>query len=125
MYILAPGIKEDPVRRWALPEQVFFACGACHILAYAFLEAYPKSDFAPVWIKPARGFTGSHIVAVRDDMAFDLIPLPKDVLISERKSLEYDNYDRLWLREPGQYLHNAMPRAQQFLRRFPPPPERH
>jgi hypothetical protein len=152
MYILVPGIKEDPVQRWALPERVFFACGACHILAYAFLEAYPKSDFAPVWIKPARGFTGSHIVAVRDDTAFDyhgysswsrllehtrrkanrwwpgwtaeLIPLPKDVLVSERKSREYDNYDRLWLREPGQYLHDALPRAQQFLRRFPAPPER-
>jgi hypothetical protein len=22
--------------RWALPDRVFFACGACHILAYAF-----------------------------------------------------------------------------------------
>jgi hypothetical protein len=153
MFVLTDGsIKQDPVRRWALPDKIFFACGACHILAYAFLDAYPASGFAAVWIKPARGFTGSHIVAVHDDSAFDyhgysswsrllahmrakanrwwpgwtaeLIPLPKDVLISERKSREFDKYDRLWLREPGQYLHNAMPRAQQFLRRFPRPPER-
>jgi hypothetical protein len=46
----------------------------------------------------------------------ELVPLPKDVLISEMKSRQYD---RLWLREPGQYLHDAMPRAQQFLLRFP------
>jgi hypothetical protein len=150
MFVLADGsIKQDPVRRWALPDKVFFACGACHILAYAFLDAYPIAGFRAVWIKPKPGFIGNHIVAVRDDTAFDyhgyaswshllqhmhlkanrwwpgwaaeLVPLPKDVLISEAKSRQYD---RLWLREPGQYLHDAMPRAKQFLRRFPRPPER-
>ena len=29
--------KKDPQMRWALPDRVFFACGACHILAYAFM----------------------------------------------------------------------------------------
>ena len=71
MYVLADGVKQDPVRRWLLPDQVFFACGACHILAYAFLKAYPRSGFAPLWIKPSKGFTGNHIVVVRADMAFD------------------------------------------------------
>jgi len=147
MYILAPGIKGDAVRQWSLPDRVFFASGACHILAYAFLETYPASGFVPLWIKPARGFTGNHIVVVRDDVAFDyhgysswrrlightrakahrwwpgwsaeLMPLPKAVLISEAKSREIDG---LWLREPKQYLHDAMPRAKQFLARFPHPP---
>ena len=58
MYILAPGIKGNAVRQWSLPDRVFFASGACHILAYAFLNAYPNCSFAPIWIKPARGFTG-------------------------------------------------------------------
>ena len=71
MYVLADGVKQDPVRLWSLPYRVFFACGACHVLAYAFLKAYPRSRFAPLWIKPSKGFTGNHIVAVRDDMAFD------------------------------------------------------
>lgn len=71
MYILPAGVKEDPVRRWALPERVFFACGACHILAYAFLKAYPNSGFVAHWINPAAGFTGNHIVVVRKDLAFD------------------------------------------------------
>ena len=149
MYVIAKGIKHDPVRRWALPDRVFFACGACHILAHAFLDRYPNSGFEPVWIKPAGGFTGNHIVAVRGNEAFDyhgysgwdallghmatkanrwwpgwraeLVELPRDVLISEMKSRRYDG---LWLREPEQFLHDAMPRAQRFLDRFPAPPER-
>jgi hypothetical protein len=28
--------KSDQAMGWALPDRVFFACGACHILAYAF-----------------------------------------------------------------------------------------
>lgn len=147
MYILKPGIKGNPTLRWALPDRVFFASGACHILAYAFLEKYPSSGFAPVWIKPARGFTGNHIVVLHEGIAFDyhgycewtkllahmhskanrwwpgwtadVLPLPKDVLISESKSRAIDG---LWLREPTQYLHDAMPRAQRFLNRFPSPP---
>lgn len=147
MYVLAPGIKEDPGRRWALPERVFFACGACHILAYAFLDAYPGAGFTAIWIKPAPGYTGNHIVAVRDDIAFDyhgysswirllshtcrkarrwwpgwsceLVPLPNEVLISEAKSRTFEG---LWLRQPDQFLHDAMPRARKYLSRFPPPP---
>ncbi|CAN7579302.1 hypothetical protein LJR090_004952 [Bosea sp. LjRoot90] len=147
MFRLKPGIKSDPVKRWNLSERVFFACGACHILAYAFLEAYPKYGFHAVWIRPAQGFTGNHVFVTDGKTAFDfhgyrceealiahhwakgrlwwpgwngtLVPLPQDVLISEAKSKVYDG---LWLREPGQFLHDAMPRAQAFLARFGPPP---
>ncbi|MBV6634209.1 MAG: hypothetical protein KI792_14375 [Alphaproteobacteria bacterium] len=147
MYKLAPGIKSDPVRRWALPDRVFFAAGACHILAYAFLTRYSSAGFGAVWVRPSEGHTGNHIF-VRDQagQAFDyhgyvdadrllnhftakaqrywpgwscrLVPLPTDVLVSEAKSKTYDG---LWLREPGQFLHDAMPRAERFLDRFPAP----
>lgn len=141
------GGKRDPAKRWALPERVFFACGACHILAYAFLKAYPNSGFAPIWIRPAQGFTGNHIVTVRGDLAFDyhgysdwrvlrahywrraqqrlpgwdakLIELPEHILISNSESRKYEG---LWLMEPAQFLFNALPRAENFLRRFPVPP---
>jgi hypothetical protein len=146
MYRLPPGAKGDPERRWGLTERVFFACGACHILAHAFLERYPDSGFTPIWIRPAKGFTGNHIVAVRDDTSFDyhgyskwskllehthgkanrwwpgwtadLIPLPPAVLISEIRSRYYDG---LWLREPKQFLHDALPRARAYLDRYPAP----
>jgi hypothetical protein len=72
MYRLAPGIKQNPEKRWALPDRVFFACGACHILAYAFLQHFPDRGFRALWIKPAPGFTGNHIVVTSDDgAAFD------------------------------------------------------
>jgi hypothetical protein len=141
------GGKRNPMINWALPERVFFACGACHILAYAFLRAYPDSGFTPIWIRPSKGYTGNHILVVRDRLAFDyhgyshwpallahmkrkanrwwpgwdaeLIQLPEEVLVSEAQSRTYDG---LWLREPRQFLFDALSRAQKYLQRFPAPP---
>lgn len=138
-----PEAKRDPVRRWNLPDRVFFACGACHILAHAFLQRYPSSGFSPLWLRPRGGRSGNHIFLVAgsrafdyhgyvprtrllthftvksrrrwSDWAFDLIPLPPEVLVSESLSKQYDG---LWLREPEQFLHNALPRADRFLDRF-------
>jgi hypothetical protein len=149
MYVLLPGVKQDPVRRWALPDRVFFACGACHILSYAFLTKYPGQGFRALWIKPQKGFTGNHIVVADGQIAFDyhgysrfdalidhtfakarrwwpgwsadVIRLPMDVLISESKSRDYEG---LWLREPAQFLHDALPRAERFLERYGEPPRR-
>ena len=133
--------RGDLVRRWALPDRIFFACGACQVLAYAALQTFP--GFKAVWIKPHEGYTGNHIVAVCGDTAFDyhgfsdwhtllahmrgkarrwwpgwdadLIELPQDVLISNAKSRTYEG---LWLRQPDQFLHDAMPRAYRFLDRL-------
>jgi len=143
MYIVAKEFKTDPTKRWNLPDRVFFACGACHILAYAFMQKFPKSGFQPIWIKPAKGFTGNHIVAVKEDIAFDYhgysswqkltrhieekanrwwpswhaeyISLAIDVLISERKSRAIDG---LWLREPKQFLHNPYPALRNSSRNY-------
>ena len=140
------GGKRNPIINWALPDRVFFACGACHILAYAFIKAYPDSGFTPIWIRPAKGYTGNHIIVVRDQLAFDyhgysrlptllshmkrkanrwwpgwgadLIRLSEEALVSESKSRTYEG---LWLREPRQFLFDAMPRAQKYLQRFPAP----
>lgn len=144
--VSTPGYqKSNPAMRWALPDRVFFACGACHILAHAFLERY--GDRGVVWLKPAAGFSGNHVFIDGGTWVFDyhgysdrerflthtygkarrwwpgwhatLIELPLDVLISETKSRSYDG---LWLREPHQFLHDALPRARTFLDRFPSPP---
>ncbi|CAM3423022.1 hypothetical protein THPR109532_08250 [Thalassospira profundimaris] len=139
--------KSDPVMRWNLPDRVFFACGACHILAHAFLMRYGTDDMTPLWLHPHKGFTGNHIVIAWDDWIFDyhgyshrqkfidhcfrrarqrwanwdaeIKSIPRDVLISEKKSRQIDE---LWLREPKQFLHDALPRAERFLDRFAPPP---
>jgi hypothetical protein len=93
-----------------------------------------------VWIKSAPGHIGNHVFINGGEWVFDyhgysakprflahiwrgarqrwlgwdgtLVELPPGVLISEQKSRTYDG---LWLREPGQFLHEAMPRAEAYL----------
>jgi hypothetical protein len=141
------GAKRDPVKQWALPDRVFFACGACHILAYAFLETYPDRGFKPVWIRPAEGHTGNHIVVLRNDVVFDYhgysnwpdywthtkrranqwwadwdadaVDLHQEALVSNAKAREYA---RLCMKEPADFLFDPLPRARQYLRKFSEPP---
>ena len=136
-------VKNDPVQRWHRPDRHFFANGACQVLAFAFLERYPDLGFHARWIRPAAGYAGNHIYVTDGTNAFDyhgltterrllafdfkrarrffpgwdarLVDLPADVLVSEQRSREIEG---LWLREPKQFLHDALPRAQTFLDKF-------
>jgi hypothetical protein len=108
---------------------------------------YGTEHMTPLWFHPHTGFTGNHIVVARDGWIFDyhgyshrqtyiehcfrrarqkwtswdaeIKPIPRAVLISEEKSRQIDG---LRLREPKQFLHDALPRAEHFLDRFAPPP---
>ena len=71
MYRLKPGIKQDPERRWALPDRVFFGFGACHILAGVYLQNPPLPGFLPERIIPGDGFSGNHIYVTNGDIPFD------------------------------------------------------
>ena len=71
MYVIESRKKHDPHLRWALPDRVFFACGACHILASAFLDRYQTGSLRAVWLKPDAGFTGNHIYVAANDWVFD------------------------------------------------------
>jgi hypothetical protein len=143
MFFPKTSVKHDPVRRWHRPDRHFFANGACQVLAYAFLERYPELGFRARWIKPGPGHTGNHIFVTDGASAFDyhgmtterrllslvfrrarrffpgwdatLVDLPMEVLVSESRSREFEG---LWLREPKQFLYDAMPRARAFLDRF-------
>ncbi|WP_376098413.1 hypothetical protein ACE7GA_08585 [Roseomonas sp. CCTCC AB2023176] len=144
MYRVPGEVKRDPARRWALPDRVFFACGACHVLTHAFLERVGTGTWQALWLKPAAGYTGNHIVAAGPGLIFDyhglaereaflrhtwakarrwwpgwdatLVPLPPAILVSEALSRTYGG---LWLREPRQFRHDALPRAHAFLNRSP------
>lgn len=146
MYRIEAARKNDPVLRWGLPDRIFFACGACHILAYAFLEKYNLPSLRAIWLKPSHEFIGNHIFVAAEEWVFDyhgyssrenflahtyakasrwwpgwkatLIELPRQVLVCEEQSKLYDG---LWLREPNQFLHDALPRARTFIDRFPAP----
>jgi hypothetical protein len=140
MFFPKTNVKDDPMRRWHRPDRQFFANGACHVLAYAFLQKYPDLGFRARWIKPAAGYIGNHIFVTDGQNAFDyhgltmeqrllslcfrrarrffpgwdatLVDLPIDVLVSEQRSPQFEG---LWLREPKQFLHDALPRACAFL----------
>jgi len=147
MFRTKEAVKKLPERRWALPDRIFFACGACHILAHAFLERYGTTEREVLWLKPVPGHTGNHIVVTWGGWVFDyhgyarrdaflahtrrkavrwwpgwdcrLQVLSPEVLVSEALSRRHEG---LWLREPGQFLHDALPRARAYLARFPAPP---
>jgi len=139
--------SQDQVTRWALPDRVFFACGACHILAHAVLEAHGAPEHDVIWVKPAGGYWGNHIIVGAAEWVFDfhgysrreaffahawkrnnrlwpgwdatLVLLPRKVLVSGMRSQEFDR--RLKLRAPLEFLHDALPRAWRYLDRFPAP----
>ena len=141
------GAKRDPVKQWALPDRVFFAAGACHMLAYSFLERYPDSGFEAKWIRPAAGYTGNHIVVVRDECVFDyhgfsdwsrywthtahranqwwpgwsadVVNIHMAALVSRRCAREYEG---LWMKEPKDFLFDPLARARRYLQKFPSPP---
>ena len=141
MYLLRPGIKDDPWRRWNLPDRVFFAAGACHILAHAFLERFSASGFSPIWVRPREGFTGHHVFVANGDLTFDYHGyLPRGRLVAHytrRARRLFAGWDAelvavsislvnrteaktigMDIREPGQFLHDALPRAHHFLDHF-------
>lgn len=57
--------------RWHRPDRVFFAKGACHVLAEVFLRRHATQGFRPVLIWPAAGFRGSHLFVTDGATVFD------------------------------------------------------
>jgi hypothetical protein len=131
MYILKPGIKADPYRRWSLPDRVFFGYGACHILAGIFLDQAPVPGFYAERLIPAQGFLGNHVYVTDGVVVFDYRGYSsRDRLLEHHKRVWFSQYDG-WLctiervdfnllstadlnmRQmlgPDQYLHDPIPR---------------
>src|SRR4030095_168858 len=63
--------SQNPQMRWALPDRVFFACGACRILAWAFLERHGRAEMKALLLRPRPGCTGNHICVATDDGVCD------------------------------------------------------
>ena len=135
-YRLKPGIKEDPARRWNLPDRIFFGHGACHILAGVFLNSPYGREYSATWIKPKPALKGHHIICTRDEIAFDYHGYSnrhKLVLHHCRTwaadqpdwsyrlvEVDFDLLDTAELnargmRGPDQYLHDPIARAEAFV----------
>ena len=139
MYRAKPGIKKDHVRRWALPDRIFFGHGACHILAGVYLGEAPLPGFHAERIIPDTEFAGGHMYVTDGVVAFDYhgYSLRQRLLDHHRRSWTRDHpswdcsiervdfpilgADALNSRKmlgPGQYLENPIPRASAFIARF-------
>lgn len=139
MYVLKPGIKRDPQRRWALPDRIFFAHGACHILAGVYLRSPPLPGFHAEWIIPADERPGTHIFLTDGQLAFDFhgYSTRTKLLAHHAKcwSAQYENWGHTLERVefnllntpelnqrkmlgPDQYLYDATQRAERFLARI-------
>jgi hypothetical protein len=142
MYRLKPGIKEDPLRRWALPDRIFFGHGACHILAGTYLDRAPLPGFRAEWIVPEEGLPGTHIYVTDGEIAFDYHGYSRRgrLLDHHRRGwagrylewrcrvvevdfplLDTAALNRRRMRGPDQYLHDPLPRAHHFLDRIDHP----
>lgn len=138
MYVLRPGIKHDPVRRWQLPDRIFFGHGACHILAGTYLAAPPLPGFHAERIIPADGFAGAHVYVTDGTVAFDFhgYTLRDRLLAYHRRGwsrrypgwdcrvspVEFDLLDTTALNRrkmlgPDQYIHDPVARARRFVAR--------
>lgn len=141
MYILPPGIKKNPQRRWNLPDRIFFGFGACHILAGICLREFPDAGFRARWIQPAEAFAGFHIYLVRDELAFDFHGYSCAQRLLDHHwrgwtrrfpgwsakvdEVDFDLLDTVALNArkmlgPDQYFGDAAVRARRFLRRYVP-----
>jgi hypothetical protein len=140
VYTLKPGIKKDPVRRWALPDRIFFGNGACAILAGLYLREAPLPGFYAERIIPGDGFAGNHIFVTDGVIAFDHhgYSLRKRLLTYHTSGwanrsqegwncrLERVNFDLLDTRDlnnnkmlgPDQYLYDPIARAKRYLDRW-------
>ncbi len=139
--------KADRFLSWQRPDKNFFAAGACHILAYLFIEIHSKEKkYKLVYIKPAENYTGNHVYVSDGTWAFDFNgwTLEEELLrITEEEyskaypgwkfqkhTLEYDLYTledfckKNYHRMPYQYAYLPWERAYNYIKQFPSsPPE--
>lgn len=139
MYFLKPGIKQDPIRRWNLPDRIFFGYGACHILAGMYLKKFPSENLKAVMVVPAEGFIGSHVFVTDGEFSFDFHGYSRyQKLMSHHESgwtgrypgwsakiieVDFDLLDTQALnsrgmRGPDQYLKCPLKRTEAFIDRF-------
>ena len=141
MYAPRPGTKTNPVLRWNLSDRAFFGHGACHILAFVFLERFPNRNFYPIWIKPGDGYRGNHVFVTNGSVAFDYRGyLSKDKLLAhhwKQYCRKYPGWNAelirvesnlcepaelaplgMHVRAPGEFLHDALPRARKYVSKY-------
>ena len=121
------------------PDRPFFAAGACHILAQAFLDSVDSNDWKASLILPHQGFRGTHVFAGNDRYVFDYHGFTlidryhnhyfkkmsqrfsgwkADILQLDVSPISTEFCTRYHHQLPGQFYKDPMPRAIAFVRKF-------
>ncbi|MFB8003227.1 hypothetical protein [Nocardia sp. NPDC056000] len=140
MYIPCSQLRRTPLERfdqdlaWHRYDQWFFAAGACHILAYVFVEQHHEG-FTVVGLWPGTAADPSHVFATDGTWAFDHSGwTPMAELLEASRAAEPDaDYHphpismdldefcaRHWSRSPAEFPRDPRPRACAYIARFPP-----
>jgi hypothetical protein len=138
MYVMKPGMKRDPQKRWALPDRIFFGHGACHILAGVYLREAPLAGFHAERVIPEAGLPGNHIYVTDGQIAFDYHGYSRRVDLLDHHSrcwsrqhqgwtcrielADFDLLDTVQLNQrkmlgPDQFYEDPTPRARRFVAR--------
>jgi hypothetical protein len=141
-----PQEHQDIFVSWARADRAFFAAGACHILADLFVQLHMHEGYNMVFIKPAKGFPGSHVFASNGNWAFDhngwtkekeLMSLTEQAYTKKYPGWTYQKIDiKIYMtaledmckennhRLPWQFAHLPWERAYKYIKQFPDsPPE--
>jgi hypothetical protein len=128
--------RRDEHLSWERPDQAFFAAGACHILAWTFIETYPDAGYGIVAARLECDEHCFHAYVSNGTWAFDHAGwnLEADLLsateefekkaVADRWTVLTDlktycrDYDH---RPPEAYYADPRPRAQTYLASFPAP----
>lgn len=123
--------RADQDLSWNRHDQAFFAAGACHILAYAFLEVH-TSGFMPVGLWTRGANDPSHVYVSDGTWAFDHCGwTPEQELLNTSRAAEPDveyqpnpilmGLDELcarhWHRTRTEFAHDPWPRAHAYIAR--------
>ena len=104
-YMRTPEESCDVFLSWRREDMVFFAAGACHILAHMFLSLHPNEGSDLIYTKPVNKQPGNHMYVSGGTWAFDFNrwSLEKD-LLKVNETFAKDrypnwNYERIVIKE--------------------------
>lgn len=130
-----PQERADQKISWDRADQAFFASGACHVLAWACRETYPKQSIELVAMRRQGSRQLLHTYATWRGWAFDHSGWnPEDELLAVNAEFEGCRLERVAIttglaefcelhehRMPHQYWRDPRPRAREYIERLTPP----
>ncbi|MDQ2810480.1 MAG: hypothetical protein M3Z75_01005 [Actinomycetota bacterium] len=131
-----PEERADQILSWNRDDVRFFAAGACHILAFAFLEAYPEAGFRTVGLWAREQVHPMHAYLTDAEWAFDFHGwTPAAELLAVTRAVEPDaDYEQRAIvtdlptfcreynhRDRSCYAFDPWERALRYIAQFPSP----